>query len=72
MFCFAHLNITLTELYDREGFPHHLPVTLVIDGANFGTITLKETGINSLSQEIFFCYTRFVCFSSPLTCIRYL
>lgn len=35
-----HLNIGLTELYDREGFPHHLPVTFVIDGANFGTITL--------------------------------
>lgn len=37
-----HLHIALTEVYDREGFTHQLPVTLIVDRANFGTITLEE------------------------------
>lgn len=55
---YAHLNVTLTELYDREGSPHHLPVTFIVDRANFGTITLQETEYK-MSELRSFCSTRY-------------
>lgn len=40
-----HLYVALTEIYDIKGFPHSLPVSLIVDGAHFGTIPLKTGGI---------------------------
>ena len=50
-----HLDITLTEVDDREGFPHCLPVTFIIDRANFGTTTLEETK-SKTSESRAFCH----------------
>lgn len=68
----SYLNITLTELYDREGLTQHLPVTFIVDRANFGTVALQKT----MKKKWWgFCCTRQKSFSSSfprLTCTKYL
>lgn len=47
-----HLNIALTELYDREGFSHRPPITFIVDRANFGTVPLKKTKIKIKESRV--------------------
>lgn len=37
-----YLYFVLSEVDDCQGLPDHLPVTLVIDGGDFGTLALQE------------------------------
>lgn len=37
-----HLHFILSEVDDRESLPDDLPVVLVVDGGDFGTLALGE------------------------------
>lgn len=38
----SHLNFVLSEVDDCQSLPDHLPVTLVVDGGDFGALALGE------------------------------
>lgn len=37
-----NLHFILSEVNDRQRLPHNLPVTLVIDGGDLGTLALER------------------------------
>ena len=38
-----HLHLVLAEANHSQGLPHLLPIAAVVDGADFGTVTLGRT-----------------------------
>lgn len=38
-----YFHLVLVEANHVQGFPHHLPITAIVDGAHFGTVTLWKT-----------------------------
>lgn len=47
----SHLHLVLGEVNDSQSLPDHLPVTLVVDGGDFGALALchGQSGVTALA-----------------------
>lgn len=63
-----HLHLVLTEANHSQGFPHYLPVTAIVDGAHFGTVSLwkEEKHVNDLKHFKHAAYLQSVLAFHPL------